>query len=251
MLSPKQPVALLAFVRFLLALLANEVVVTSSSTASKPYQPLPPVSLSPENFDEITANKTAFILFYAPYCAHSQNLLPAWNQLRIEWQTQNKHTSSNNSHQQGLVAQVDCTTDKVTQRWCDRHFKVLGFPTLLFGDPSLGGIFLTEYNGDKDYLALSRFANATLSKPVCSPANVQHCDAATQSRMQSYLQLSEHDMEVERQRIERQLDDIERKFQKEFKRMQTEYDAHSNKFDLERAAIKDNLKALHAVKASL
>ena len=85
-----------------------------------------------------------------------------------------------------LVASVDCT---LNEEFCLK-LGIQGFPTLLFGDPSEEGIFLEPYNGDKKYEDLSKFANATLSRPICSPANPSLCDGPEKEKIVKMRSLS-------------------------------------------------------------
>ena len=43
-----------------------------------------------------------------------------------------------------LIGEIDCTVEKPLYK----QFNVLGLPTLLYGDASNGGIYLTEFGGD-------------------------------------------------------------------------------------------------------
>merc|ERR1740117_1526593 len=75
-------------------------------------------------------------------------------------------------HASALVGDVDCTA--AGKPLCDSN-GVRGFPTIKFGDPSN----LEDYKGGRDFDALSKFASENL-KPVCSPANIDLCDATLQ-----------------------------------------------------------------------
>merc|ERR1712167_378462 len=67
------------------------------------------------------------------------------------------------------VYDVDCTA--AGKALCEQH-GVRGYPTLKYGDPSN----LEDYKGGRSLQALSDFAKENL-KPVCSPANIDLCDA--------------------------------------------------------------------------
>ncbi|GKY98524.1 hypothetical protein MPSEU_000809500 [Mayamaea pseudoterrestris] len=205
---------------------------TKSSGANKSS-----VSLSMEDFNKKTNNKSVFIKFFAPWCGHCQNLAPIWEQLAAEWV----------DHKQGLVAEVDCTTSANVEKWCSKHFNIQGFPTLMYGDASHGGILLQEYNGDKTYAALSAFANETISKPTCSPANIDACDKQIKQRLQSYLKLSPDKMEKEELNLKKQIDDANKNFNNEFDRMQAIYDKTKQEHELFSAKQRRLLKEMKSV----
>jgi thiol-disulfide isomerase/thioredoxin len=187
-----------------LRILASFVLVgrikPSSVTASDTTQASVP--LTNTDFEELTSGKSVFIKFFAPWCGHCQNVAPVWEQLAAEWI----------GHEQGLVAEVDCTTGPEIEKWCSKEMKIEGFPTFLYGDASHGGILLQEYMGDKTYDALSAFANETIATPICSPANVDVCDANTKKQLQKYLKLSMDKIEQEISKIEKRIDGIHSKF---------------------------------------
>ena len=106
---------------------------------------------------------------------------------------------------------------------------------------------LKEYNGDKTYEALSEFANETLSKPFCSPANIDACDKASKRTLQSYLKLSLEKLEQEEKALYKQIDDAHNKFNKEFDRMQAIYDEKKQAHELFAAKQKRLLKEMKAV----
>merc|ERR1719311_1874959 len=68
-----------------------------------------------------------------------------------------------------LVADADCTADG--KDLCETH-GVEGFPTIKWGDPSA----LEDYDGGREYEDLETFAAENL-KPMCSPKNLDLCDA--------------------------------------------------------------------------
>jgi len=224
----------------------------------------PPVTLSKDSFDSVTAGKTVFIKFYAPYCGHCQNLAPVWERLRLEWDGATTPSPTGTATEadadeegrrgrrrsQGLVAEVDCTVNSTQERWCSKDLGIVGFPTLLYGDPSYGGSFLKEYNGEKTYEALSQFANDTLTTPFCSPANTGPCDDETKKQIESAWKLSVQGLVDEISRKEAAIDDHERKFKKEFDRMQKVYDDEALKHELRVSEIKSNVKLLKSVKAT-
>jgi thiol-disulfide isomerase/thioredoxin len=59
------------------------------------------LKLTTDNFDEMTAGKTVFIKFFAPWCGHCKSMGPDWEKLMNEYK----------DHDIALVAEVDCTSD--------------------------------------------------------------------------------------------------------------------------------------------
>merc|ERR1719247_140408 len=84
---------------------------------------------------------------------------PAWDKLMKKY----KDSAT------ALVADVDCTADG--KDLCETH-GVEGFPTIKWGDPSA----LEDYDGGREYEDLETFAAENL-KPMCSPKNIDLCDA--------------------------------------------------------------------------
>lgn len=57
------------------------------------------VVLTDDNFSDLTAGKTVFVKFYAPWCGHCKAMAPAWEKLMDEY----------NSNAQIVVGEADCT----------------------------------------------------------------------------------------------------------------------------------------------
>lgn len=195
------------------------------------------VPLTPNDFDAKTKDMSVLIKFFAPWCGHCQKLAPVWEKLANDWI----------HHEQGLVAEVDCTTSADVEAWCSRHFRIQGFPTILYGDPSHDGLLLKEYHGDKTYDALAKFANETIAKPVCSPTRVDACDRETQDRLKKYLALSPEQIEAEEKSLKRSMEDAQNRFDQEFGRMQSIYDDKKQDYQLFSAKQKRLLKELKAI----
>jgi protein disulfide-isomerase-like protein len=212
-----------------MVLLTLVLCLVKISAASKP------VVLASDNFETVTAGKTVFIKFYMPWCSHCQDLAPNWEKFAAKWV----------DHPQLLVAEVDCTKD---EKWCQTVMNIEGFPTLLFGDPSQSGVYLQRYNGDKASEDLSAFANETLTKPFCSPGNVDACDSKLKKEIKGYLKMSKSKLEKEIQKKENAMDDAEDRYKIEFEMMQAKYDKLTATFESISPKLKANLKMLQAVK---
>jgi len=78
-----------------------------------------------------------------------------------------------------LVADVDCTA--AGKGLCAEQ-GVKGYPTIKWGDPGA----LEDYKGGRDYDSLEKFATESL-KPMCSPANVDLCDADKKAEIEKFL----------------------------------------------------------------
>eukprot|EP00959_Pyramimonas_sp_CCMP1952_P209317 4378888-Pyramimonas_sp.AAC.1 len=57
--------------------------------------------LTPANYGELSAGKTVFLKFFAPWCGHCKAMKPAWDKLMSEYK----------DHKSILVAEVDCTAE--------------------------------------------------------------------------------------------------------------------------------------------
>ena len=82
-----------------------------------------------------------------------------------------------------LVADVDCTT--AGKSLCEKH-GVRGYPTIKYGDPSN----MEDYKGGRTLSALQEFAKENL-KPVCSPANLDLCDADKKKQIEDFLAMDD------------------------------------------------------------
>merc|ERR1719424_2572025 len=92
-------------------------------------------------------------------------------------------------NKEALVGDVDCTA--AGKDLCETH-GVQGFPTIKYGDPA----DLQDYDGGRDFKALKTFAKETL-KPVCSPTNIDLCDAEKKAAIEALMKKSDEDLETE------------------------------------------------------
>lgn len=163
------------------------------------------LSLTPDNYDELTAGKTVFLKFFAPWCGHCKKMAGDWEKLAKDFA----------SDKVGLVAEVDCTTEG--KPLCDAN-GVRGFPTLKYGDPSA----LEDYKGGRTYSDLSKFAKENL-KPVCSIANIELCDAEKKGQIEKYQAMSVEDLKKSVEEDEKKMADAEQEFQDAVAKLQAEY----------------------------
>jgi thiol-disulfide isomerase/thioredoxin len=197
---------------------AASVAATSSS-----------VSLTKDNFEDVTKGKTVFIKWFAPWCGHCQELAPAWEKLEATFQSEDG---------QGLIAEVDCATE---QTWCIK-MGITGFPTLTYGDTSHGGVFLEEYRStDKSFEAMYLFALGHLTKPACSPGNVAPCDAETAAKIYQYRNMTNQELAAAVQKQEGLMKMAENRFDANARVLQYNYDRHSKEYEIAAAKLKRQL----------
>jgi len=217
-------------------ILLLEVLIALAFLSSCCWAASSSMKLTKATYDELTPGKTVFIKFFAPWCGHCKELAPAWVKLSREWESNRRRDGV------GLVGEIDCTEE---EDWCSTEWEITAFPTLLYGDPSMGGIFLETYEGDKSYESLSEFANTTLSGPVCSPTNIDACEESwmknllTEAWKSSLSVLNDQIAEKEKS-----IKDAKTDFGRHFDKMQKEYDRLSLNHQLDVARKKADLKVL-------
>jgi thiol-disulfide isomerase/thioredoxin len=200
------------------------------------------VELSQETFEVLTTTagkqkSSVFIKFFAPWCSHSQELAPAWERLGKEFSVVVGDTEQHPS----LIAEVDCTKH---EDWCV-ELGINGFPTLLYGDPSHGGIFLEEYKSlAKSFDDLMEFAEENLRTPTCSPGNIEACDPETQQKLYQYWNMSQTELQAIILAKEGEIQRAEESFREKKKRMQQSYDEAAHKFELTSARLKRQVRLL-------
>lgn len=160
-------------------------------------------------------------------------MAPDWEQLAQEW----------DSDKVGLVAEVDCTTEG--KPLCDAN-GVRGFPTLKYGDPTN----LDDYQGSRAYADLAKFAKDNL-KPVCSPSNLDLCDADKKKQIEEFMKLSVDELDKKISAEEEKLNKAEEDFKAAVSKLQAEYQALSEEKDKQMAEVKNSgLGLLKSVKAA-
>eukprot|EP00980_Cylindrotheca_fusiformis_P029069 scaffold22713_cov139-Cylindrotheca_fusiformis.AAC.6 len=174
------------------------------------------VTLNDDNYERVTAGKTVFIKYFAPWYALSlysfcympnrqliiihfcdfrnpgadTAIAEDWEKLADEWAGSDI----------GLIAEVDCTGES-TQILCS---DIEGFPTLKYGDPSV----LDEYQGERDYDELAAFAKENL-KPSCSPKNLSLCDEATKKEISKFESMSFAELSGLAEEVNQQIAELE------------------------------------------
>merc|ERR1712046_172299 len=176
--------------------------------------------LTPSNWDSETAGKTVFVKFLAPWRGHCKSMKPAWDKLMKEYE----------GHKSALVADVDCTA--AGKPLCDSN-GVRGFPTIKYGDPSN----LEAYQGGRDFNALKKFADENL-KPVCSPVNIDLCDATQKAEIEKLQALSADDLASKIAEEEKKLTEAEETFKSSVSELQKTYEKLQKEKEATIAAVK-------------
>lgn len=145
-----------------------------------------------------------------------------------------------------LVADVDCTTEG--KPLCDAN-GVRGYPTIKWGDPA----DLQDYSGARDFESLQKFATENL-KPMCSPANIDLCDAAKKKEIESFTKMSDDALAKLITEKEDEQEKVEEDFKTLVEGLQKTYQEASEAKDKKLEEIKESglglMKAVKAFKAS-
>jgi len=158
---------------------------------------------------------------------------PAWDKLMKQYA----------GHASALVGDVDCTAEG--KPLCEEH-GVQGFPTIKWGDPSA----LEDYEGGRDFEELETFAKENL-KPVCSPKNIDLCDADKKAEIEKFMKMSEADLDAEIEKKDAEFKEAEETFDAEVQKLQEKYESLEKEKTEKQAAVKaSGLSLMKAVKAS-
>jgi len=111
---------------------------------------------------------------------------------------------------------VDCTTGG--KSLCEKH-GVRGYPTIKYGDPSN----LEDYKGGRTLKALQDFAAENL-KPMCSPANLDLCDADKKAQLQGFMDMPESDLDAKIKEKKDEQESLEKNFKDDVKALQAKYE---------------------------
>jgi hypothetical protein len=116
-----------------------------------------------------------------------------------------------------LVGDVDCTTEG--KPLCDAN-GVKGYPTIKWGDPAA----LEDYKGPRDLASLTKFAEENL-KPMCSPSNVDLCDAEKKAEIEKFQAMPAAELETVIAAKEMELKEAEETFKTAVSALQDKYQA--------------------------
>jgi hypothetical protein len=160
-------------------------------------------------------------------------MAPDWEKLSKEW----------DGNSVGLIAEVDCTAEG--KPLCDAN-GVRGFPTLKYGDPTA----LDDYQGSRSYKDLAKFATENL-KPVCSPTNLDLCDAEKKKQIEEFMKLSDADLDAKIAAEEEKLEKAEEDFKAAVSALQEQYQKLTQDKDDKLAEVKaGGLGLLKSVKSA-
>jgi len=158
---------------------------------------------------------------------------PAWDKLMNEYA----------GHSSALVADVDCTA--AGKPLCDSN-GIRGFPTIKWGDPSN----LEDYKGGRDFDSLKKFADENL-KPMCSPSNIDLCDAAQKAEIEKVQAMSGADLDAAIKAKEKEQEDAESTFKSEVEKLQKKYEQlNKDKEETLESIKKSGLGMMKAVRAA-
>jgi len=187
--------------------------------------------LTKETWEEATAGKTAFVMFYAPWCGHCKRMKPAWMSLKKQYQ----------DHPTIVVADVDCVGAGKTM--CD-EVGVRGFPTIKYGDPGS----LSDYRGGRTYKDLSDFA-AQL-RPMCGPANMDICSVEEKAQIELFRSLGAKEREEQIKERQSEVEKLEVEFKRIVDSISLRYKTAEKDKDAAVKAIRDSgLNLLKAVES--
>jgi thiol-disulfide isomerase/thioredoxin len=201
----------------MIIILLSFIAVLSSTSSSSPQK----IYLTKQNYEPTTFNKTVFIKWAAPWCSHSQELAPHWDQLLESFDSINTTATGEEGGQeelqstmssQLLIGEVDCSKES---DWCV-EMGYTAYPTLSYGDPSMDGLFLQTYQSTKkEYVDLLDFVQTQLvsnrttttsTTTFCTPGNYkysQHCDDQQRTKIQLYYDISMEKLNRSSQRKKR------------------------------------------------
>jgi len=158
---------------------------------------------------------------------------PAWDKLMKVYE----------DSKTALVADVDCTADG--KPLCDTH-GVDGFPTIKWGDPSA----LETYEGGRELADLKKFAKENL-KPLCSPSNIDLCDAEKKQQLEKLMAMDDATLDAMiEERITKQKE-TEQRIESEVEQLRNRYEElEKEKHDTIAKIKASGLGLMKAVKAS-
>ena len=125
------------------------------------------VTITADNWDEVTTGNKVFLKMYAPWCGHCKRLAPTWEDLA------EKHTDS-----KVVIGEMDCTADN-NKELCS-SMGVSGYPTLLYSK----GFEFEKYGSGRDIKELTNFVETELGETCLD--NRELCSEEDQALLKGY-----------------------------------------------------------------
>jgi len=132
----------------------------------------------------------------------------------------------------GAIIDVDCTTGG--KALCEKH-GVRGYPTIKWGDPNN----LEDYKGGRSLKDFQDHAAANL-KPMCSPGNLDLCDADKKAQIEAFIAMSDADLDAKIKEKNDESTALEETFKAEVKKLQETYEKLQKDKDEGLAKVKDS-----------
>ncbi|KAL7554589.1 hypothetical protein ACHAWF_018072 [Thalassiosira exigua] len=198
------------------------------------------VRLTTDNFDELTDGKLVFVKFYSPGCPHCKSIAGAWNDLATYYEELPENDI--------LIGSIDCTDSPGGKGLCAK-FKIMGLPTLLYGDASFGGVYLEEYGGDKTIEQLKSFAAKALV-PQCHPGNLDACSSDVRPQMEKFTAMPYNELDALIKDTEKLEEEARSSYKSNFAKLQRAYDKSLLEMELKVTRSRANVKLIKEVMVS-
>ena len=166
------------------------------------------IELTEDTWGDVTAGKSVFVKFFAPWCGHCKRMKPAWDSLMQDFEESDTI----------LVADVDCI--EAGKSLCDK-VGVKGFPAIKYGNPD----DLQDYKGSRDHEELVKFAETL--KPGCIVDTLENCSEEEKKTIDELKKKSMEDLNAlviaetkEREQAHTDFKESVEKLQKEYEQLQ-------------------------------
>ena len=163
------------------------------------------IELTEDTWDDVTAGKSVFVKFFAPWCGHCKRMKPAWDSLMQDFEESDTI----------LVADVDCI--EAGKSLCDK-VGVKGFPTIKYGNPD----DLQDYKGSRDHEELVKFAETL--KPGCIVDTLENCSEEEQNVIAELKEKSKEELDALVLSEAKESEQAQTEFKEAVERLQKEYE---------------------------